>query len=694
MSNQVLFIIMGVTGGLGALMFVAYYFMQTKGNKGDMKKIRELRAGTKQNKYSMDVIYQRLYNFYTAVPIFKTYVLKVRKKLEIVHMQDEYKTRRQAASIITKALIIIVLVTIVAAIFTRKDTFLFLVILLFELFLIETLMSGMIDKYDTKLLKQQVEFFAEIRHAYHEFNMVEEAIYEVSQNDELEVSVQGQRIYEILIADEPEVELEKYYDIAPNSFLKEFAGISYLTREFGDRTDKDGASLYLKNLNNITEEMQLEILKRDKLDYVFQSLSIIAIVPILFMAPLKSWSVNNFSFTSQFYDGKGGLMIQIALIILTFVSYYLVRKIKDTGSIKADFKDQNKVWQMKLYNKPIIKKIMDLIIPKKNTKENRKVKELLKESASKQTLETLYVNKVILFFITAILMVILFLASHRIAINYIYNEPTSDYNLLGSMNEDAKAKGMQVTEAQNIALDKFKGKSKVTEAEIIKFLPSIEYYKNAKDKELKQAAEKVLEKLKVINGENFKWFELLIAFIFGYLGYCAPTWMLVIQKKMRALEMENEVMEYQTIILMLMKIERVNVEMILEWLERYSNIFREPISRCVNNYEAGAWEALEELKNEIAFPQFIRIIESLQAAVEKIPIREAFDELDNEREYYQEKRKESNERLIKRKGLIGKIIGFAPMVGLFVGYLIVPLVAIGMTAMGESFSSIETTSIN
>ena len=107
-------------------------------------------------------------------------------------------------------------------------------------------MSGMIDKFDTKLLKQQVSFFTEIRHTYHEYNMVEEAIYEVSQNDELEVSIQGQRIYEILIADDPETELEKYYDVAPNSFLKEFAGISYLTREFGDRTDKDRSIIIFK----------------------------------------------------------------------------------------------------------------------------------------------------------------------------------------------------------------------------------------------------------------------------------------------------------------------------------------------------------------------------------------------------------------------------------------------------------------
>ena len=151
--------------------------------------------------------------------------------------------------------------------------------------------------------------------------------------------------------------------------------------------------------------------------------------------------------------------------------------------------------------------------------------------------------------------------------------------------------------------------------------------------------------------------------------------------------MENEVMEYQTIILMLMKIERINVEMILEWLERYSNIFRDAITKCVNNYESGPWEALEELKNDVSFQQFIRIVESLQAAVEKIPIREAFDELDTERAYHQEKRRESNDRMISKKSMIGKVIGFAPMVTLFVGYLIVPLCYVGMTSMMEAFNT-------
>ena len=95
------------------------------------------------------------------------------------------------------------------------------------------------------------------------------------------------------------------------------------------------------------------------------------------------------------------------------------------------------------------------------------------------------------------------------------------------------------------------------------------------------------------------------------------------------------------------------------------------------------------MKDEISYQEMTRLIESMQAAVEKIPIREAFDELDTERAYYQEKRKESNNRLISKKGMIGKAIGFTPLVCVFVGYLIIPLVFIGLTSMSTSFSTMS-----
>lgn len=246
---------------------------------------------------------------------------------------------------------------------------------------------------------------------------------------------------------------------------------------------------------------------------------------------------------------------------------------------------------------------------------------------------------------------------------------------------------MELTEQDNKFLDLFRGKLNTTEKDIEKAVEKSKYYEEATDEEISTAVERIYKKLKIINSEYMQWFEILLAFVFMVVAYMTPIWILFFQVKMRQLEMEDEVMQFQTIILMLMRIERVNVEIILEWLERYANIFKAPITKCLNNYEAGAWEALEAMKEEVSYMQLIRIIESLQAAVEKIPIRDAFDELDSERDYYQAKRKETNERLISRKGMIGKVIGFAPMVCMFVGYLIIPLVFIGLTSMSSSFKS-------
>jgi len=242
----------------------------------------------------------------------------------------------------------------------------------------------------------------------------------------------------------------------------------------------------------------------------------------------------------------------------------------------------------------------------------------------------------------------------------------------------------------NVFLRKYQYDYSVTKEELAKEVAKSDEYGSSTEEDLATITDRIWEKLQIVQSEYVKWFEVLIALVIMVIAYQIPIWLLIFQKIMRQMDMENEVMQFQTIILMLMKIERVNVEMILEWLERYSNIFNSQITRCVNNYEAGAWEALEELKNDISYMPLIRIVESMQAAVEKIPIKDAFDELDSEREYYRDKRKESNERLISRKSMIGKIVGFGPMVLLFVGYLIIPLCAIGLLSMMDAFDKMTT----
>lgn len=686
--NSTLLIFIVIVAVAFAAVIIMYLILKKRSQNSDVARIENLRKGTEQKTFSSDVLYQKLYVRYLKIPFIKMYLLKIRRRLEINNLDDEFTTRLQTSKIITRALLIIIPLTVVLVWITHTNLLLMFIVLVFEIFIIDTITDSMVNKLDNDLLLQQIDFFAKMRHAYHETNMVAEAIYQTAQeSDYVEISRQAEQIYNILNSADPETELEKYYDIAPNNFIKEFAGISYLTQEFGDRKT-DNTSLYLTNLENITQEMQLEILKRDKLNYIFQSLSFIAIAPTILLEPIRKWSISNFSFTKSFYNGKQGMYVQILIMVVTFICYTLVRKLKDNGSTKIIENNQNP-WEEKLYKKKFFKNIIDLITPVDGSKEYRKVQKQIKDAGSKKKIRWLYTDKLLACILTFFVSLGVFWGVHKVEIDYVYTEPTTDYDLIGGMSSKDEAKATEKTRRQNTILDMFRGKSKTTKAEIISAMKKSKEYKGFTDTDIETEADQIYTKLQKINAEYLKWFEVLFAILFAAIAYSAPSLLLRFQIRLRQMLMEDEVMSFQTIILMLMKIERVDVEMILEWLERYSDIFKEQIGKCLNNYESGAWEALEDMKEEVTYEPFIRIIESLQSSVERVPIKEAFEELDSDRQYYRDKRKETNDRLVDQRGRIGRIIGFAPMVVTFVGYLIIPLVFIGMTSMTSSFESMS-----
>ena len=235
MSTQMLkYIIIGIVV-LFIGVIIAYIILKKMMGKSEYAKMKKLQEGTKADGFSTDIMYQKIYIRLIRTPFLKRYLFKLRRRLEIVNIDDEYTTRKEAAQILTKAILIFLLIAGITILITHNNWLLMSILLIFELFIVDTIVQGMVDKIDNNLLKEQIDFFAEIRHAYHEYNMVEEAIYQVSLDDEKNVSKQGEKIYEILCSNDPETELEKYYDVAPNDYLKEIAGISYLPQEFGDR---------------------------------------------------------------------------------------------------------------------------------------------------------------------------------------------------------------------------------------------------------------------------------------------------------------------------------------------------------------------------------------------------------------------------------------------------------------------------
>ena len=629
-----------------------------------------------------DRLYQMVYMTFVKMPVIKYYTKKTRLKLEMTNDYTEYEIRKRTGKYMLIA-VIFIFVSLFVLLNLVNDLYMSLIVIVGVLIIAEKMIDLGITSVSNKILRQMPDTFTAIRHAFHEHGMIDEAFNTaIDEMGDREIGPQLKKIKEAIISDNPEVELEKYYDTAPNRFLKLFAGISYLTYDLGDRK-VDGTSVYLKNLNNILQDIYLEILKQDKINYMFRSLNIIAVVPLICIKPLQAWAESNFPALSNFYNSSFGFIMQSLIIISIFVSYLMLRIVKeDSEQIKFDRVASVK-WQDKLYKITIVKLVVDAFKSRPHTKKNRKETMLIKNTNSYLTIEWLYVNKITAAVVTFILALILMFNVTRIDVKATYNKISDEFLSFGQLTEQQEQAAQAINDRDKTYIDKYKNKNVTKEQLEMEFADPVTGKADADE------VTRVYDKIQSVKNSYIKFWQVLTSFVLAFIAYYVPSIILFIRNKIREMEKENEIMQFQSIILMLMYIDRIDVQTILEWLCRFSYAFKEPIATCLNNYESGAYEALEDLKEDVPYKDFQRIIEQLQSAVERIPIRDAFDELETERAFFHERRKEGNERLIKKKTAIGKVLGFTPMVLLIGGYLVAPLMIVSIMQMMNYFTKMS-----
>lgn len=632
----------------------------------------------------LDVIYQNFYLIAIRMPIISYYTKKTRLKLEMVNDYSEYEIRKKTASIM-----IVSLLFVFAALFVFiniiDDLYTALIVILGIFITNDMIVNGKVNKVADRITRQIPEVFTEIRHSFHEHGMIDESFNDtINELEDKEITPQIKRIREALLANDPETELERYYDTAPNKYLKLFAGLSYLTKELGDRK-VEGISIYLKNLNNILNDVYLEILKRDKINARFRSLTAIAIAPALVIQPLEKWAISNFPALINFYDSSFGFVIKIILLISIFASYYLLKVVRDdSNQIKFD-KISSKRWQEIIYNKVVfVKGLVNGLMPRQHTRKYKKKSDAIKLTNSYLTLEWLYVNKITYAAIAFVAIFILLLNMKYLDVQSVYTNISEEFLSMGKLSEkDEKAAGIAAKSDAKIVKE-VKSEKNVTDEEIKTLI-----YKSTGKPATDSDVTRIRDKINKLKTTYLKVWEVLIALFVAWIAYFIPDLTIAVKNKIREMEKEDEVMQFQSIILMLMYIERVDVETILEWLEIYAYAFKEPITTCLNNYEAGAVEAIEELKDSVPNKEFQRMCDGLISSVERIPVKDAFDELETERSFYYEKRKMANDRLVDKKTSYGKALGFTPLAIILVGYFVGPMMVVSVLQLMTYFKSMN-----
>ena len=135
MNSKLIIYLMAGVGVIFMGIVVAYVILSKKLKASDTMQIKQLREGTQEKSFSFEILYQKLYTMYIKNPFTKRYLFKIRRRLEIINIDDEYLTRKQTAQILTRTLLLVIPITIAIIWLTHKNYLLLSILLIFEVFI-------------------------------------------------------------------------------------------------------------------------------------------------------------------------------------------------------------------------------------------------------------------------------------------------------------------------------------------------------------------------------------------------------------------------------------------------------------------------------------------------------------------------------------------------------------------------------
>ncbi|NEZ44392.1 hypothetical protein [Paenibacillus alvei] len=659
-------------------------FLQKKINTADYQESKRIKALLPQRKKERrwDHFSAKSYPYLMKIPLLRRVMLGIRSRLMIIHAGDERIVRTRTSKITLMVIGSMTVVTLTTLLWTTYWPTR-LSIILTALYVGGFMCDVLISRIQKQMLRAQSEMILNIRHEYHQTYMVNKSLEQSAERCDPITGVHAKKVAEILNAVDPEEELHLYYDVSPNRYMKQLASISYKVAELGDSDVANGEeSIYLSSLTDIRQQIHLDINRREKLDRKLSGIVFVAASPIFFLDPLRNWAETMFPIISDFYNTSWGLYSLILLYMIFLFTFVTMRYIKgldgDTQSVKEEGLLLNK-----LLKKKWIKKITLRIAPQEHEAAFFKTTERIKHANSKLTVNAFYLKKVITAALVFLITITAQLSIHaQVKHNSIH--PNKHISTGGNQESGQILLSEERYRFESLLIGEIIDK-KIEPNEILPFilnkLEGKKFLPTTIDRDT--YAMQLLGRVTAYQNEFFKWYELIIALILSAASYWLPEGFLAIRHQLRKWEMQNEVDGFYTNVMMLARFPGINVYEIVEWLHRYSYIFQEELLRCLLDYDAGAWDALEKMKDDVHFVPLERLVDRLQAAAELIPVKSAFDDMYVEREFAIEQRKEHNEKTINNKVVIGTLIGWLPMNATLILYLAFPLGYLAFEQLGD-----------
>ena len=601
--------------------------------------------------------------FFKHCPGLRKYFDKVMKTTESIYPADQMSINKKATKMMLSNVLQSIIILFVISLMAQGDVFYIAMGVLAAGVLFDYRITTNLNKMEYELLKQLQAFLSDIRHYYMQSKIIEDAIGDTLDDIPYEISLHIQRLHDIVSSPIMEEKVEEYAQSNPNRFLLLLTSICTVIKEHGDSND-NGESDFLNSIAFLKEEVNAELLKRERVEYKFKMLSSMALWAAFFIKPIEMWSLGNMPDLAEFYTGIYGKSIMIGIFVLSFICYKLVEILKDSkrGELK-----RVSIWTQ-ISNRPILSRTYNRIINRYYTK-SMKLNDDMKEIGDHTGPKAFLVQSTAFAIAGFLALNIMF------SVAVIGEKVTMLKNFVGNFDSQIVPNQAYLNTMRDVSNDyaNMYKKSKVKDLNEDAMTQDIINNTGVKNKDYARlVAQDVIAQITKYKKTYYQWWYLVISIIGGVLIGFLPYGVLKFKIKVASMNKDDEVNQFQTIVLILMNTSGIRVDDILEWMDKFAYSFKASIETCITELESGERKALERMKMSETFQPFKRFCDCL-LEIDAVGVAKAFDEVSSDRAYSLKNREQQNEINVNSRASKAVYIAYTPVMTELALYLIAPM---------------------
>lgn len=650
------------------------YFISNKKLKQDVAPLQSLTDSKNELQFNRLIA---IYNVLDDFILTRRFTRRLAFRYKIIMPNQEDVTKAKTAKVVVTIYAVQIIALLVILLFAPS----FLLAIALEL----TLFSFAVEWFDSSVTKLEIQLYEEIIAFIETFR----AKYLICQRDILKAMdeayyeckplIKGhvKNMCEILHSKNVMLAVREYESTLPNKYVQLLLAEIVSAYRNSDPI-VDGNSVLLKQLEFIQENVGQEIIQINNHSEVFMGTVQVAVIPTLFMDYFVNWADSNLPEVGDILHGFYGIICAVVMLGATAFIRILIRNKKTV--FKEDFSEH--LVLNYIYKFPFVKSFI-LSYEDKNYGNTLKMKRLLRQTGSRLTTELLFIKRCLCSVLTfGLVMIVFFFSTAYTRMRALSVVTDTEIATSGAEDEDFDV-------MKKIAVDKiFQHRQDDVSYEQLENELLAEYDSELKINLYEQVITVIMNHVHTFQTTKFMWYYVFISQVLAVIAFFVPVYLITSRKSAAEIAMEDEIVQFKSIIILLMYSKTTTTTLILKWMTIFSRIFRKSVTKCYNNLAGGESKALRQLQEDEPIETLQRLADCI-IACNKASIRDAFAQLPIERAYYMDKRKQLSKKITSNNSAFATTICFLPAMLVILMYLVIPTLMYCSNMLARVMSQVQ-----